>query len=486
VGADDVLSSPKAGALVIRGGLVRAGGYVAGAALGAAVSVFLLRGLGVEDFGRYATVAALLAIVSTISDAGLTAVGTREMALRERGEERDELLGDLVALRIGLTLAGIAAAAVFALAVGYDDVLVAGVLIGGLGVLLVNTQATTMAPLAVDLRTGTITAVELLKSVVTLAGVVVLALAGASLLPYFAVQVVVGLAVLALAPRLLGSAARLRPRLRRAEALALLRDAAPVGVALAMNVLYLRLLVVMVSLETAAIETGLYGTAFRVVELFITVPPLVIGVAIPLLAVAGAADLARLRYGLQGLTEVAVVASLGLALVVSVLAEPTLRLLGGEEYVGAADMLRIQVWALVPLAAGSVLAFGLLALRRQRDIAVANAVAVAVVLVAGFLLIRAYGGEGAAVAGLAAEAALLVALLAYLAAREPSVLPSFAFAWRPLVALAAGLATLLLPLPEWVDGAAAGAAFLAAALLVRALPPEVLEALRKRAPGDRA
>lgn len=484
--ADDVLSTPKAGALVIRGSVVRAAGYAAGAALGAVISVFLLRGLGVEDFGRYATVAALLAIVSTISDAGLTAVGTSEMALRERGRERDDLLADLISLRIALTLAGIAAAAVFALAVGYDDVLVAGVLIGGLGVLLVNTQATTMAPLSVDLRVGTITAVELLKSAVTLACVVVLALVGASLLPYFAVQVVVGLVVLALAPRLLGSAARLRPRLRRAEALALLRDAAPVGVALAMNVLYLRLLVVMVSLETAAIETGLYGTAFRVVELFITIPPLVIGVAIPLLAVAGAADLDRLRYSLQGLTEAAVVAALGLALVVTVLAEPTLRLLGGDEYVGATDMLRIQVWALVPLAAGNVLAFGLLALRRQRDIALANALAVAVVLGVGFLLIRGYGGEGAAVAGLVAETALLVALLGYLARRERSVVPSFGFAWRPLVALGAGLATLLLPLPEWVDGAAAAAAFVVVALVVRALPPEVVEALRRRAPGDRA
>src|SRR5688572_5814484 len=117
--------------MVIRGSVVRAGGYAVATALGAATSVFLLRGLGVEDFGRYATVTALLAIVSTISDAGLTAVGAREMALRPSGPEREHLLRDLVALRIALTLAGIAAAAVFAYAVGYDRVLVAGVLLGG-------------------------------------------------------------------------------------------------------------------------------------------------------------------------------------------------------------------------------------------------------------------------------------------------------------------------------------------------------------------
>jgi O-antigen/teichoic acid export membrane protein len=209
-------------------------------------------------------------------------------------------------------------------------------------------------------------------------------------------------------------------------------------------------------------------------------------VAIPLLAVAGAGDLERLRYGLQGLAEVTVVAALGLALVVAVLAEPALRLLGGPSYVGATELLRIQVWALVPLAVGSVASLGLLSLRRQRDIALANTLAVVAVLAVGIPLVRVYGGEGAAVTAIVAETALLAALLVYLARAERTVLPSFGFVWRPLLALGAGLATLLVPLPQWVDGAAAALAFLAVALAVRAVPPEVLEALRRRAPGDRA
>jgi O-antigen/teichoic acid export membrane protein len=92
----DVLSTPEAGARVIRGGALRGAGYLVGILLGAATSVFLLRGLTVEDFGRYATVAALLGIVSTVTDAGLTAVGARELALRERGPRRTELLGLLL------------------------------------------------------------------------------------------------------------------------------------------------------------------------------------------------------------------------------------------------------------------------------------------------------------------------------------------------------------------------------------------------------
>jgi O-antigen/teichoic acid export membrane protein len=482
----DVLRSPKAGALVIRGGAVRAVGFGAGALLGAATSVFLLRGLGVEDFGRYATVTALLGIVSTLSDAGLTAVGVREASLRAIGPERWSLLSNLVALRLALAAAATLAALAFAAGVGYDGVMVAGVALGGFGVLLVNTQATMMVPLAAELRVGTMTAVEVLRAAVTLLAVAALALAGASLLPYFAVQILVGAVALALTPRLLRSTQGLLPRLMGSEAVALLRDAAPVGLALAMNVLYLRLLVVMVSLMTGATETGLYGTAFRVVELFIAIPPVLVGVAIPLLATAAAEDLDRLRYALQRLTETAAVAFTGLALVVAVVAEPALRLLGGDPYAGAARMLQIQVWSLVPLALGSTVAFGLLSLRRQRDLALANSLALVAVLTAGGALIAEYGGEGAAVAGVVAETVLLLGLVAFLRRAEPSVVPRLRFAWRPLTALGAGAATLLVPLPEWIDGLAAGSAFLVVALLISAVPPEVLEALRRKAPGDRA
>lgn len=485
-GAGEVLRTSAAGVLVIRGGVLRTASYAGGALLAAGTAVFLLRGLGVDDFGRYAAVAALLAVVSTLSDAGLTAVGVRELSLLEAASERKALLGNLVALRLVLGTGAIAAAVVFALIAGYDHVMVEGVVLGGVGVLLVNTQATMIAPLSVELRIGRVALVELVRYVVTFALIAALSIVGSSLLPYFAVQVVVGLVVLAVTPLLLRSAQGMLPRLDRTAVRRLLRDAAPVGIALAMNVVYLRLLVLLVSLQTSHHETGLYGTAFRTIELFIGVPPLVIGVAIPVLAVAAAEDRRRLALGVQRLAEVSLVASLGVALCVSVVATPAVRLLGGANYAGAGPMLQIQTWALVPLAVGSVLSFALLALRRQASIAVANAAALVLVLLAGTLLVHLYEGVGAAITGVASEGVLTAALGILLYRADRSVVPTLAFVWRPVVALAAGAATLLVPLPSWIDAAVAGTVFLGASLALGALPPELVAALRRRAPGDLA
>lgn len=481
----DVLSTPEAGARVIRGGVLRGGGYAVGILLGAATSVFLLRGLAVDDFGRYATVAALLGIVAIVTDAGLTAVGARELALLPQGDPRTELLATLLGLRVVLTIAGVAGAVTFASMAGYDRTMIWGALLAGLGILLVNTQSTAMMRLSVELRLGAVTAFEVLRQALTLVGIAILTLAGATLLPYFAVQMAVGAAMLVLTPSVVGGVRMLLPRLARRDAARLLREALPLAVAIAMNVIYLRLLVLIVSLTESRQETGLYATSFRVFEMLIGIPGLVLAVALPVLAVAGHSDAERLRYGLQKMTEVAAVFSFGLALATFALAVPVIRLLGGSAYDGAAPILQIQAWAIVPLFIGQVAVMALISLRRQRVLAIANAIALALVLLLGLTLTPAFAGRGAAAAGVIAETALTVLLLVALARAERSVVPRFAFVWRPLTALAAGAAVLAIPgLGDVFQAALVIAAFALAAITVRAVPYEVLEALRRRDPGS--
>jgi len=59
----DVLDTPSAGGKVIRGGVLRGGGYVAGLALAVVGAALMTRHLGVVDWGRYVTVLSLVSIV---------------------------------------------------------------------------------------------------------------------------------------------------------------------------------------------------------------------------------------------------------------------------------------------------------------------------------------------------------------------------------------------------------------------------------------
>jgi O-antigen/teichoic acid export membrane protein len=475
----DVLRTGEAGGLVIRGGVLRGAGYAAGILLGAGTSVLLLRHLGVEDFGRYGVVVALIGIVSAVTDAGLTAVGSRELAILPVAE-RPALLRNLVALRIGLTAAGVVAATGFAAIAGYPGVVVAGTALAGLGVLLLNTQSTLMMPLSVELRLGAITLLETLRHALTLAGVATLVLVGASLLPFFSVQIAVGAIVLLLTPAVLGGFAGLRPRLDRTTARMLLLESLPIAAAIAMNVVYLRLLVILVSVQTDERETGLFATAFRIFEILLGIPTLVLAVALPLLAVAGAEDRERLRYALQRMLETAVAASLLLVLVTVVLADKAIVLLGGEAYRDAAPILRLLAFALLGIFVSQVLTLGLVSLRRQRDVAVANALALALVIVLGVVLVDAYEGIGAAAAAVATEAVLALLLLGLLARSDRAVMPSAGLLPRVLAAGGIGSLVALLPVTSWVAAPLAAAAFLASAFALGAVPPEVVPALRRK------
>ena len=75
-------------------------------------SIALLRHLGVQDFGRYATVTAIVAIARAITEAGLGVIGQREYVLRETAEAQRELVADVLGIRLVLTpLGGILAGA---------------------------------------------------------------------------------------------------------------------------------------------------------------------------------------------------------------------------------------------------------------------------------------------------------------------------------------------------------------------------------------
>lgn len=476
----DILHTPEAGPAVIRGGVIRAAGYGIGVLLAAVTSVFLLRYLGVVDFGRFMTIAALIGIVSGVTDAGLTAVGSRELSTARVGRAREELLASLVALRIVITSLGVVAAVLFAFVAGYDSTLVYGTLLAGVGVLLVNTQATAMLPLSVELRFGRVTAVEVLKHALTLAGVALFVLIGASLLAFFAVQIGVGAVVLALTPLLYGSYRLLRPSLDLRKAAELLRDALPMAAVLAMNVAYFRVLVILMSLLATATATGIFATSFRVFEVVVGLPTLVLSVSLPVLSVAAAGDLERLRFGVQRMTEVALATAVFLVLEIAILAEPAIRLIAGSEYEDAAPVLRIQSLALIGVFLGQTWQLALFAMRRQAVLAGANGIALALVLVLGLVLIPPFDAEGAAVAAAVAETTLAALLLLLLFRAVPQVVPNFGFVLKLALAAALSLALLLLPLPSVAIALLAAGVYGGVVVWSGALPRDVLTVLLGR------
>ena len=248
----------------------------------------------------------------------------------------------MAGIRLALTPLGVLAGALFAIVAGYESTLVAGVLLAGAGLVLANTATTYTVPLTVDLRFGATTAVEVSKQLALVVGIGAMVLAAGSLTAFFAVHIPAGLVTLAAAVALAGRGQAPGPSFAFREWLPLLRQTAPVALALIVNVVYVRVLVIMTSLLVGATETGLFATSYRVVEVFVGIPAFMIGAAFPLMAYAAASDRDRLAYALQRVAEVGLLVSLGLALILAFAAEPVIEVLGGSEFSAASTVLSIK------------------------------------------------------------------------------------------------------------------------------------------------
>ena len=87
-------------------------------------------------FSEYTTVISLVGVITSVTDAGMSALGTREYAMRT-GADRDALMRDLLGLRVTLTLVGVLLATAFAVAAGYTPALVVGTVLAALSVVAV-------------------------------------------------------------------------------------------------------------------------------------------------------------------------------------------------------------------------------------------------------------------------------------------------------------------------------------------------------------
>lgn len=473
----DVLRSKGAGKKVIHGSALRLGANLANLVFALATATLLLRHLGVEESGRYVTVMSLVGIAMAIVDQGLNVSASKDLSVCPR-DERRELLANVFGQRIVVAAVAWACLVGFALVVGYPREMVVGTALAGLGILLVAIANSILVPLTVDLRNAGIALIEMLRGFVFLVGVLLLVVAGAKLDPFFALQILIGLIVLAVVPLLVGRAGMVWPRLDRVRQRALLRTALPVAAALVLGQIYFRLVIVLMSLISNAQQIGYFGGSLRAMEALILLPILVAGVALPVMAAAAQEkDLARLKSAIEGLSEGAVIAGMMVILVTIRAADPVMRAIGGAEFEPAGNVLRIQVVALLFIALYQIWTAALVALGRQRQLIFTNALGLLAVGVFAVALVPPLGANGGAIASVSADIVLAGLIYWRLHVSTGRVTVRSGFLARVAVAALAGGAALLLPIAD-IPAAAAGAiVFLGVGLAVGMVPKELRDVL---------
>jgi O-antigen/teichoic acid export membrane protein len=479
----DVLDTMQAGGRIVRGGALRFAAYVAATGLSVLSAALLTRHLGVARFGQYVTVLSLVGIVASVTDAGMSAIGTREFAVTS-GARRRELMRDLLGLRMLLTSCGVLLVLAFALAAGYDSALLAGAILASLGTIALVVQHTHTIPISAELRLGTLSALDLARQALTVALIVVLIALDAGVTPLLAVALAVNLVLIPPTAALARHQISLAMGLRYRQMLELLRLTVAFSLAAAVGTLYVYAAQIVTSLVSSAHQSGLFAASFRIFVVVGAVPGLLVGGALPLLARAARDDRERLSYALERIFEVSLI--LGVAAALSTLAGAgfMIEVVGGREFAGAGSVLQIQGLALIASFVLAGWSYALLSLRLYRGVLATNLLAFVVSFVLTVVLAGSNGAKGAAVATVCGEATLALASLFVLTRRHPELRPKLGIVAKVAVAAAPAVAlSLLAGVPSVVRMVLALALYGGMILLLRAIPAEVLELLPWRRPA---
>ncbi len=347
--ADTPVSDP--GARGAGSGTLRSAGALLASRLVVAVlgwsgTVLIARELGEDGFGAFTLVFSILGMLSIVTDLGLGRVALA--GLLDPEEDSARFAGTYVVLRATLGLLGYAIVVALVLLAGYDDVVVRATLVAGLVPVLATPAHAYEIAFQAHHRLGQTAWVRVIAQSGQLALTVALVVSGRSLVWLTVPAVLHAALVLSLSAPLAHRLESFRYGIDRQIWMRLLREAVPLSIGTAMATLYYRVDSVMLSKLDDFAAVGIYGVAYKFVDIAHLVPSVLSVAILAVLVGSWPADLDRFRTTLRNAT--ALLTLLGGLLVVefALFAEDIITLLYGDAY-GAGDtatrVLLVAEWA---------------------------------------------------------------------------------------------------------------------------------------------
>ena len=441
----------------------QAGGSFLAAVVGFLTFVAVTRGLGPAAYGHLTAATAFLFIPTVLAEAGLSAALLRQISARP--EETEHALRASLPLRALIAFVALTAALAIALVSPLPYLTKVAIAISAVGSLCTLLTQSLMPVLQAQLKMHLSVAATLAGRLLTLGLTLGVLAAGLGFKSVVAAQVAGAVLVLVLHAGIVGRLVPLRPLIDTAYWRRLVTGSRALGRAIARSQAYFRLDAVRHARRRDAYEVGLYGAAYKFIEISeLLVVAIPISVFPPLARFVATGD-PRATVLVQRAFDVMLAAAAPLAVGMVVFAEPVVVAAAGEEFREGADALRLLgPFVLFSFVNGLLFRILMAHGRDQLLLATTGTVLVANVVL-NLVFIPVYGFRAAAVVSVVTEILVLVPLA--VAARRRGLAPRLGYV--PVVAAAAGLMAavgLLVPGPALVAMAVSAVVYLGTVLLL--------------------
>ena len=439
---------------------------IGGKALTAVLVLFgfgvMTRYLGQEGFGFYTTVYAFLAIFGILVDLGLQMTTTQ--IISDPREDESRIMSNALTIRLIASLLFLGIAPLVALALPYPTPVKLGIGLAAGGFIFASLPATLTSLFQKRLVMYRVVAAEIVAKVLFVSAVLLAVRLDGGLAGIIAAGVLDSFVTFCLLAYFARRYTMLRPAFEWSVWKKILATTWPIGLTIALNLIYFKGDIVIMSLLRSQPEVGIYGAPYKFLEALINIAYLFLGLILPLLAAAVAAnDQTKLKKVVQSTFEVLVAVSVPLVVGGLFVGTPLMILIAGPAFAVSGELMKILLIAAAAICCAGLFGYAVVALKAQRRMIKFYALNAAVSIVGYIYLINRYSYWGAAWMTVATELFMLGSA-AWVVWRTTGFRPNLTVALKALLAsavMALGL-TLMRGWPVLISVAAGALIYVAA------------------------
>jgi O-antigen/teichoic acid export membrane protein len=459
--------------------IIQIAGRFAGNLLGVITIAVMTRSLGRDGYGAFTTAVSFLQFFGILVDFGLTLTMTR-MISDDRHNE-GAVASNVLTLRLVSGAAFFGLAPLVSLLFPYPPLVKTAIALGAMSFYAMTASQVLTGIFQKHLATSRTALADICGRATLLAGVVFAAATGAGLLAVIASLVAGNVVQFGISFFYARKITALELAFDRVMWRTIIKESWPIGLSIAFNLVYLKGDVIILSLFRPQAEVGLYGAAYKVLDVVTVVPTIFMGLMLPILArawTAGKHD----EFGrkLSGAFDALSLTALPLAFGTFVVARDLMGFVAGERFADSGLYLGILMIAGAAVFWSALFGYSVVAMGMQKKMIAAYAADAALSLALYAYAIPRYGATGAAWVTVFSECfiALITAVAVLSKLRHTLKLGVFMKAMLASAVMAAAV-WLAEPLNVLVRVMLGACVYVVMAFLLGAVKKETLDSFKK-------
>jgi len=393
-----------------------------------ALVVVLTNYLGVSGYGEYATIFSYVGFFSVFVDFGLYLIAVREIAKNE--QEAEVIVGNILSLRFFLAFIVFGLAILISLFMPYSQLVKQGIMLASIALSFVILTQAFASIFQAQLKMHFFVLADVIGRLTVLGLVLVFVKLGRGLMYAVLAYVVGDLMMLLIAFFLANRLIKVRFHFHWPLIKKLAIFAFPLGIAGILGMIQFKIDILLLSFLplkgglSNMHEVGLYGVAYKVVEVLVAFPGMFVGSVFPILSNYLVTNPQKAKEVFQRAMNFLLLVALPLVVGGFLLAPKIILLMSGPAFIEAQLPLRILFFAIGFSFLGNLFGYSLIALNLQQKLVWVTLWASIFNVVTNLILIPYFSYKGAALTTVATEI-LIVSLSTHLIRRYSDFRPTY-------------------------------------------------------------